>query len=182
MTDADRFWRRVERSSGCWIWAGARYQNGYGAFAVSPVPKKVKHWRAHRFAWELANGPIPEGLRVLHHCDNPPCVKTEPDEQWPEGHLFLGTDLDNLRDAQSKGRRPTSARVRPGRVWGADHHSAKLTVVDVEAIRRRYSQLGETQTSLATEYGVTQTAISAVLTGRTWRKAPGPITRSWRRT
>ena len=59
---------------------------------------------AHRFAWELANGTIPTGMLVCHHCDNPPCVKTEPDEQYPDGHLFLGTYEDNARDAISKGR------------------------------------------------------------------------------
>ena len=58
----------------------------------------------HRVAWELANGPIPDGLHVLHHCDNPPCCETEPSDAYPEGHLFLGTEADNQADKAAKGR------------------------------------------------------------------------------
>ena len=98
---AERFWARVQKGSGCWLWIGGRRRRGYGAFSGGLALGETV---AHRFAWELANGTIPTGMLVCHHCDNPPCVKTEPDEQYPDGHLVLGTYEDNARDAISKGR------------------------------------------------------------------------------
>jgi len=96
---AERFWPKVEKSTGCWLWIGARNSDGYGSFR-----RNGKTDKAPRVAWELAHGPIPSRMHVLHHCDNPPCVKTEPDEQWPEGHLFLGTPAVNSADRDAKGR------------------------------------------------------------------------------
>jgi len=57
----------------------------------------------HRFAWELVNGPIPDGLHVLHHCDNPPCGQTDPTDGYPDGHLFIGTHAENMADMKAKG-------------------------------------------------------------------------------
>lgn len=87
-----RFWAKVHKSDGCWEWTGKR-ASGYGRF-VTPPGRRM--WSAHRYSWTLANGPIPDGLFVLHHCDNKPCVRPE--------HLFLGTNADNMRDAWRKGR------------------------------------------------------------------------------
>ena len=85
-----RFWRKVDRSRECWVWTGST-SAGYGSFNVNgPMVG------AHRFAWEWANGPIPAGLRVLHHCDNPLCVRP--------AHLFVGTQLENMRDMSAKNR------------------------------------------------------------------------------
>jgi hypothetical protein len=99
----DRFWAKVERGPVDWLWTGAVRTDGYGVMgrwndgrtAVLP---------AHRLAWEMAHGPIPTGVCVLHHCDVKRCVKTEGDERWPDGHLFLGTKRDNTRDMVTKGR------------------------------------------------------------------------------
>ena len=91
---------RIERCStpepttGCWLWTGAISTSGYGSLSVNG-----KTMRAHRAAWLATHGPIPPGLHVLHHCDQPACVNA------PGGHLFLGTDADNTRDALRKGRR-----------------------------------------------------------------------------
>lgn len=91
-TIADRFWAKVNRGDDCWEWAGGRNQGtGYGFFSV-----RSRTIGAHRAAWEVANGPIPAGIDVLHRCDNPPCVRPD--------HLFLGTHRDNMRDMRAKGR------------------------------------------------------------------------------
>lgn len=90
----ERFWSRVKKSDGCWEWTGPRKnsRSHYGAF----FPKQGEHWAAHRYAYTLAHGPIPDGLLVCHRCDNPPCVRPD--------HLFLGTDRANHDDMVSKGR------------------------------------------------------------------------------
>jgi hypothetical protein len=84
---------RVVRGDGCWGWTGKTDGFGYG---VVQLGRGEPRSGAHRVSWRLHCGPIPDGLHVLHRCDNPPC--TRPD------HLFLGTALDNQRDASAKGR------------------------------------------------------------------------------
>jgi hypothetical protein len=89
----DRFWAKVEKTEGCWLWTGSRRPpGGYGQFR-SANQQMVS---THRFSWELHNGLIPPGLCVCHRCDNPACVRPD--------HLFLGTMLDNNRDMMAKGR------------------------------------------------------------------------------
>lgn len=80
---------------GCWEWTGTRTRDGYGR-----VQRKGRKLLAHRAAWEDVNGPIPDGLVVCHRCDNPACVRAEPGGR---GHLFLGTQADNIHDAIRKG-------------------------------------------------------------------------------
>jgi hypothetical protein len=83
----------------CAVWTGATDGRGYG-IAHDADGQPIG---AHRLGWELAHGPIPDGLCALHHCDNPPCVKALPDEDGP-GHLFLGTKSENSFDMIAKGR------------------------------------------------------------------------------
>jgi hypothetical protein len=86
----DAFWLRAHRTpDGCWPWLLAPGHNGYGRFGKPGL-------RAHRVAYALANGPIPDGSHVLHDCDNPACVRPS--------HLKLGTHQDNMRDRDRKGR------------------------------------------------------------------------------
>ena len=95
LTMEQRFWEKVNREgSGCWEWQACRQHNGYGQFYVS---RHRTSNQAHRVAWELTHGPIPAGLWVLHHCDNPPCVRPD--------HLWVGDRADNMRDAVAKGRK-----------------------------------------------------------------------------
>src|SRR5262245_21566157 len=87
-----RFWRRVDKSGDCWLWTGTKTINGYGSLRVGAS----RNTAAHRFAWELANGPIPEGMYICHHCDVRNCVRLD--------HLFLGDHDANMADMARKGR------------------------------------------------------------------------------
>ena len=92
ITEAE-FRARLRRTeAGCLEWTGARTSTGYGQVYV----RAGKRVRAHRLAWEFARGAIPVGMSVLHRCDNPVCCDVE--------HLWLGTQLDNVRDMDAKGR------------------------------------------------------------------------------
>ena len=88
----ERFWSKVERSEGCWVWTRATFPTGYGKFRSWGGRTEY----AHRVAWVLAHGAIPKNGYVLHRCDNPPCVRPD--------HLFLGTAEDNMHDMIVKGR------------------------------------------------------------------------------
>jgi hypothetical protein len=146
---ADRFWSKVDKTSFCWLWRAAKTGAGYGQIRITTGPGQSKAIYSHRISWELANGPIPEGLEVLHKCDNPPCVRPD--------HLFLGTQSDNENDSVSKGR------------WnhpkGEEHPKAILTYAQVEEIRK--STLS--QRKLAKQYSVSRGAVQAILNGRNWR-------------
>lgn len=90
-----RFWSYVKKSEdGCWIWMRAVTKFGYGSFTAPYLKRGVEH--AHRVAWRLTYGDIPAGKQILHHCDNPACVRPD--------HLFIGTPRDNVLDAMNKGR------------------------------------------------------------------------------
>ena len=87
-------------SAECIEYPNSITERGYGRPTVNG-----KRRFAHRLAWEEENGPIPDGMNVLHHCDNPPCVNVD--------HLFLGDQADNMRDAREKGHRPTARHGTP---------------------------------------------------------------------
>jgi len=89
----------VRTSNGCMEWIYSTNHSGYGQIHVDGGTIGT-----HRLAWSLVHGPIPDGLKILHHCDNPPCAQTKPTEGFPEGHLFLGSPADNTADMLAKGR------------------------------------------------------------------------------
>ena len=156
-----RFWRFVRKQPGdyCWEWRGARNRSGYGFFTVEPGELRY----AHRVAYELEVGPIPADRMVCHRCDNPSCVRPD--------HLFLGTALDNLRDASEKGRLDYSPQRRAARC-GEGNPNARLTWEAARAIRRRRAE-GATYSQIRREFGVGMGTVAAVLSGLTW-KEPGP--------
>lgn len=98
MTEAARFRSHVPNGEpdACWLWAGRIGPDGYGWFTSLEMFGHRRPVGAHRIAWMLANGPIAPRLLVCHHCDEPGCVNP--------AHLFIGSQLDNMRDAKAKGR------------------------------------------------------------------------------
>lgn len=119
-------------NTGCHFWTGAQV-HGYGSVRIN-----YKHYRAHRAAWEMYRGPIPEGMCVLHKCDTRLCVNPD--------HLFLGDHADNNLDMMRKGRMHT-----------------KLSEEDVRAIR---GIVGRTHVDVAREYGVTPEHIGRIRNGK----------------
>lgn len=147
----ERFWAKVDKSEDCWLWLGARWGGGnaYGCFAVA----HHEDVSAHRWAYEQQVGPIPEGMKVLHHCDTPLCVRG--------AHLFLGDDAVNMADKTQKGRQARGERFK----------SAKLTEEQVRDIRARFTPYDEKNggSAMAREFGVSQAVISSVALGKTWK-------------
>lgn len=141
----ERFWARVKpAANGCHEWTGSRQKYGHGMIRL---PFADRGTLAHRLAWELKKGPIPEGMHVLHSCDNPPCVNTE--------HLFLGTHADNMADKEAKNRG----------VKGSKHGNAKVTEAIVRAIRTAR----EPHSSIAAAYGIGVPAVRAIRYRLNWK-------------
>jgi hypothetical protein len=130
----ERFWRKVRKTDGCWEWTASFRGLGYGQIKVNQ-----KMLYAHRVSWEMANGPIPDGLCVLHHCDNPPCVNPD--------HLFLGTQADNMRDKVRKNRQGFPWKVAPC------HH---------EEMRKLKSR-GLPPMDIGKAYGLSQSRVYAII-------------------
>lgn len=110
-----RFWAAITKiQDGCWLWQGPMARKGYGRFYFTKG--KVL---AHRAAWELTFGIIPEGLHVCHHCDTPLCVRPD--------HLFLGTRSDNMTDAYKKGRLPRPPLHKGNGIWTHCHRGHEFS-------------------------------------------------------
>lgn len=140
-----RFWNKVEKTPTCWLWTGYRQRDGYGKLTVAG-----RSVRAPRYSWEITNGPIPDGMQVCHHCDNPPCVRPD--------HLFLGTGRANAADRNSKNRQALGERNR----------NARLTEPLVLELRELH-RVGHGSAELARRFGLGEDAVRFAVTGRTWR-------------
>lgn len=146
LADDERFWVYVQKGPRCWEWTGYKNAKGYGIINL-----RGERVMAHRMSYEMAGGSIPDGLYVLHHCDNPCCVKPK--------HLFIGTKAENNADMDAKGR----AR-RVGAKKGEANPSARLTEADARIIR----DSDEKGVILAARYGVTPTTITSIRKRRIW--------------
>jgi hypothetical protein len=140
LTPEERFRLYVRETPQCWEWTGYKNEKGYGVINL-----RGERVMAHRMAYELAGGTIPKGLFVLHHCDNPGCVRPK--------HLFVGTLADNNADMDRKGR-----GRRGHNMPGTGNHRAKLTEDDIRAIRAS----PENGQVLADRYGVAREHIWAI--------------------
>lgn len=173
-----RFWGKVRVRKGgpddCWVWTDYIDRGGYGIFSI-----KHRNKKAHRVAWELVNGPIPDGMLVCHKCDNPRCVRPS--------HMFLGTTQDNMRDRNSKGRQAKGLRngafTKPDtrargmnhgfyknperRPRGSRNGHAKLSEEKVREIKALLDQ-GFSQVSIAKRFNVQKSCICKISKGRTW--------------
>jgi hypothetical protein len=131
---------RTDKSGDCWVWTGPKNNKGYGHFRMG------RDTRAHRVSYVLNVGPIPDGLFVLHRCDNPSCVRPD--------HLFLGTHQDNMDDRTRKGR-----------------NQSKLNAIEVAQIRDLVAARVMAQGQIARAYGVSDTTVSLIKHGHKWKLA-----------
>lgn len=149
----ERFWDKVIKlgPDDCWEWKKIGKGKRYGQFKVNG-----RMVSAHRFSWELVNGPIPKGLYACHVCDNTKCVNPK--------HLFLGTQKQNMEDCVAKGRK--------GGLFGQDHANTKFTDSDVMAIRALRHWSGFMYKDIAAEYNVCYQTIQHICLGTTWTHLP----------
>lgn len=131
-------------NGGCWLWSNAPNAYGYGQVKVDG-----RFLMAHRLSYEHHKGPVPDGLLVLHKCDVRSCVNPD--------HLFVGTHQDNAIDAVKKGRWVDNR--------GEKHGMAKLSNSDVAEIKRLIGQ-GSTQAAIAKRFGIDQSTVSCIKTGK----------------
>lgn len=151
------FWRKVDKNGpipkhcpelgSCWNWLGAKNWTGYACMTV----KGWHEQRANRVSWRLHRGDIPDGIKVLHKCDNRQC--TNPD------HLFLGTQRDNIVDMFQKGRKDNT---------GTHNARAKLTESDVIEIRRLLAVKEITQAEMARRFKISEGMIGFIKRGESW--------------
>ena len=142
-----RFWHSVKKAGAkdCWEWIGAISGSGYGH-----VQHKGRSLLAHRVAWQLTNGSIPEGLLICHVCDNRICVNPE--------HLFIGTYASNYHDSAAKGRNTR----------GTKNAMTALTENEVLELRAQYSTQNFTLAKLASMYNMSQSGIFHIVKRETW--------------
>lgn len=143
---ADKF--QIVSESGCYIWTASTKSNGYGE-----VWHDGRLMRAHRVAFEVANGTIPENIFVCHRCDVPACINPS--------HLFLGTHTDNMADMARKGRR--------SRQKGEDNARSKLTKADVLGIRSDT----RSHRKIAADFGIHHAQVGRIKARKIWRHIEG---------
>lgn len=141
-----RFWKKIEKSEGCWKWKACIHSNGYGGFTILR-----KEMPPHRLSWILHKGSIPKDHWVLHKCDNRTCSNPE--------HLFLGDVRDNVSDSIAKGRHTK------GIVQGLH----KVTEEQVKEIRKKYMPYSYSMYTLAKEYGISVSEIHTIVHRKTWK-------------
>ena len=145
------FWKFVDKkgSDECWEWKGSRKGTRYGRFRINNI-----RYKAHRISYQLHYGKINPKMEILHNCDNGFCVNPR--------HLREGTQKENIRDMW--------LRDRANKAKGERVNTAKLTWEQVREIRKRYIPFKVSTVKLGKEYGVSDSAIGAVVGNKTWRE------------
>lgn len=142
--------------SGCWIYSGATNDSGYGI--VGTGGRGMPNDRAHRITYRHFCGDIPKGMFVCHTCDVPSCCNPD--------HLFLGTNLDNVKDMIRKGR--NSPPPRNPHVVGSVHPLAKVNEDQVIEMRELYRK-GWKQKSLSEKYGIARQTVSKIINNKRFK-------------
>ena len=132
---------KVDSHTGCWLWLGAKISSGYGVARYNGANAYT-----HRVSYETSNGDIPDGLFVLHKCDNPSCMNPE--------HLFLGTQRENMQDMKEKDRH----------LYGQRNGNARLTDASAKAIKN----MSGTHSSIADKFNVSRRTVGFIKSGATW--------------
>ena len=159
MTTEKRFFLKVKKTKSCWNWTAYKTEKGYGKFGFRGTMA-----RAHRVSWILNYGEIPRALFVLHSCDNRSCVNPK--------HLFLGTQADNIRDMDAKGRRSRGEKhskyVLEKVLKGIDHPRSKLSWEDCEEIKHRHAQGVKSVRAISRDMGISHTLANKAIHGIHW--------------
>lgn len=160
LTSEDRFWAKVKRAADdeCWLWQDAVRTDGYGVIQSS----RGRIEAAHRVAYTLAYGDIPDGLWVLHRCDVKRCVNPQ--------HLFLGTRQDNMDDMVAK-RRHWAHRGADVALKGEANGNARLTAEQVTRIRERHAS-GESAAGIARDFPVSPRMVANIVQRKNWKSVP----------
>ncbi|MBE5251590.1 HNH endonuclease [Mixta sp. Marseille-Q2057] len=141
----------INEQTGCWEWQRHTNNAGYGKLTING-----RGVYAHRLAYQLVKGELPEGLDAMHSCDNPKCINPE--------HLVAGTRSQNMKDCSARGRAKIPTSIKRGESNGA----AKLREVDVRSIKRLLEK-GCTQREIADRFGISQSQVSHIKLGRAWK-------------
>lgn len=145
-----RFWSKVNKTPGCWVWAASKNTSGYGHFYWRTCKGSKKSiGLAHRYSYQLHIGIIPNGMQVLHKCDIRHCVNP--------AHLFLGTNRDNVNDMLTKNRQAKGER-------SGKAHLTEDQIPEIIQLRAR----GFLCKQIASMYGVSYVQISRITRGKTW--------------
>jgi hypothetical protein len=165
-----KFWSNVNKygpivpyvGTPCWVWTGRKIRKGYGH-----ISSKKKTLIVHRFSWLIHNGPIVNGLHVLHMCDVRNCVNPE--------HLYLGTEKENARDREIRGRGNHATGDRSGfrkhpelRLFGEKNPATKLTSDIVLDVYNEYRKGNTTHKELSMKFGITMSTIGRITRAETW--------------
>lgn len=149
----ERFWEKVaipKHLYDCWIWTGTKGAKGAEGDYYGQIRNGRRRSQTHRLSWEIHRGPIPEGVHVLHKCDNPPCVNPN--------HLFLGVQRDNNLDCVAKGRNNIGER----------NGQAKLTKDNIKCIREMVAD-GSLQREVASLFHISRCHVSDIVNRKRWR-------------
>ena len=146
MKKAKPFFTRclIDPDTGCWNWTSGKDAGGYGGLTVNR-----KSWKAHRYSWFLVNGPIPKGMCICHHCDNPSCINPQ--------HLWIGTNEENIQDRNIKGRQAK----------GHKNRNARLNEFQIREIRLQQGK--KINKELAKQYNISVSTINDIWAKRRWR-------------
>ena len=162
--ELERFCDKInfgETDAECWNWEGSKMKFGHGQFGI-----RGRLYLTHRIAYAVMNGPIPGGIQVHHTCDNPACCNPN--------HLWLGTQKDNIKDCQTKGRAAigerSGYRLHPERYpRGERQWYARFVEQDIRDIRTEHAAGGISQRALARKWDVNHATIGKIIRRETWK-------------